>query len=270
MTPVFYDTHAHLTFPDFAEEIPALLERAAAAGIRRVVTIGTDLDSSRRAIALAEAHPEIFAVAGWHPADALAAPDDIRPALLELARHPKVVAVGETGLDYYRLPSANGGTADDDARFKAKQAQLFTQQLEAAAACGLNVVVHQRGDCLDETLRLLGPFADRVRGVFHCYVGTPADLARIEAVGSLASFTGIVTFKNGDTVRASAAAATELMLETDCPYLAPVPHRGKRCEPAHVRHIAETVAAARGISTEELSRLTCDTAHGFFPKLGAP
>lgn len=267
MTPVFYDTHAHLTFPEFAEEIPALLERAAAAGIRRIITIGTDLESSRRAIALAEAHAEIFAVAGWHPADALAAPEDIRPELIQLASHPKVAALGETGLDYYRLPSTNGGTADDDANLKAKQAQLFTQHLEAAAACGLNVVIHQRGDCLDETLRLFAPFAGRVRGVFHCFVGTPAELARIEAIGSLASFTGIVTFKNGNTVRASAKTARELMLETDCPYLAPVPHRGKRCEPAYVRQIAGTVATVRGVTLDELSRETCAAAHHFFPKL---
>lgn len=269
MAEVFYDTHGHLDYPEFTADFEGVLQRARAAGITKLISIGTDLDSSARAIALAEKHADVFAVAGWHPGNALEAPEDIRAALREFAKHPKVVALGETGLDYYRLPSANGGTADDDARYRDKQASLFQQQLEVAAETGLNVVIHQRGDCLDDTLRILAPFTGRLRGVFHCFVGSPTELARIEGAGHLVSFTGIVTFKNGDTVRASAAAAKELMLETDCPYLAPVPYRGKRCEPAHVKEIATAVAEARKCSLEELSRLTCETAHRFFPKLRA-
>lgn len=270
MTPVFYDTHAHLDFPDFAADLPQLVERAAAAGITKIISIGTDLESSRRAIALAEKFPAIYAAAGWHPNDALRAPEDFRDELRELARHPKVVAIGETGLDYYRLPTApggGGGTAADDARVKTKQAAAFRQQLEVAAELGLNCVIHQRGDCLADTLEILRPFAGRVRFVFHCFVGTPDEAARIREVGGLVSFTGITTFKNGGTVRASAAAAPELMLETDAPFLAPVPYRGKRCEPAYVKEIAAAVAQARGCSLGELSALTCETAHRLFPKL---
>jgi TatD DNase family protein len=234
-----------------------------------MICIGTNFESSRRAIALAQAHEEIFAVVGWHPSDALAAPDDVKPALRELAKQAKVVAIGETGLDYYRLPSASGGSAVDDEHHKRRQAQLFQQQLEVAAELGLNCVIHQRGETLEDTLALMHPFAGKVRGVFHCFSGTVEALQRIRHIGSIISFTGIVTFKNGENVReaAKAAAGGEFMLETDCPFLAPVPHRGKRCEPAHVKQIAETVAQVRECSLEELSRLTCETAHAFFPKL---
>ena len=267
--PVFYDTHGHLDYPDFAADFPAVLERARTAGITRLISIGTDLESSRRAIQLAEAHECIFAVAGWHPNDAMNAPDDIRPALRELAKHPKVVALGETGLDYYRLPSTKGGTAAEDEPIKRKQAAIFQQHLEVAAETGLNCVIHQRGDCFADTLALLEPFASRVRGQFHCFAGTVAEMRRVLALNSLVSFTGIATFKNGQNVRDVIAATPlgQFMLETDCPFLAPVPHRGKRCEPAFVKEIADTVAQVKGCPLEELSQATCAAAQDFFPKL---
>ena len=269
MTPTFYDTHAHLDYPDYAEDFAPMLERAAAAGITRLITIGTDLESSARAVKLAETHAPIFAAIGWHPGNVLEAPVDIRAPLRELARHPKVVAIGETGLDYYRLPSASGGTAAEDENYKAKQAALFQQQLEVAAECGLNVVVHTRGECFEQTLAQMAPFAGRVRGVFHCFVGDTAQMRRVLEIGSLVSFTGICSFKNGQTVRDTIAATPldQLMLETDCPYLAPVPYRGKRCEPAYVKEISETVAQVKGCTLAELSAATCATAQKFFQKL---
>jgi TatD DNase family protein len=266
---VFYDTHAHLDYPDFQSDFSEVLSRARAADIVKMICIGTNFESSRRAIALAEAHEEIFAVVGWHPSDALTAPDDVRVTLRELAAHPKVVAVGETGLDYYRMPSAKGGTASDDAFYKQKQAKLFRQQLEVATELGLNCVIHQRGETLDDTLTIMQPFVGRTRGVFHCFSGSVDALQRIRAVRSMVSFTGIVTFKNGQNVRDAATATplSEFMLETDCPFLAPMPYRGKRCEPAYVKEIAETVAQVKGCSLEELSRATCEAAHRFFPKM---
>jgi TatD DNase family protein len=267
--PNFYDTHAHLDFPDFAADFAQILERAQAAGITRLISIGTDLESSRRAIALAEAHDCIYAVTGWHPNDAMDAPDDIRPALREFAKHPKVVALGETGLDYYRLPSTKGGTAAEDEPFKRKQAAIFLQHLEVAAETKLNCVIHQRGDCFSDTLAILQPFANRVSGQFHCFAGTVTEMQCVLAMNSIVSFTGIATFKNGQNVRDVIAAAPlgKFMLETDCPFLAPVPYRGKRCEPAYVKEISETVAQVKGCSLEELSQATCATAHEFFPKL---
>jgi TatD DNase family protein len=264
--PVFYDTHAHLGRPEFAADLPQVLARAADAGITKIVTIATDLESSNRAIQLAEQFPNVFAAVGWHPSHALEAPDDFRTGLRELARHPKVVALGETGLDYYRLPSRQaGGTADDDARYKAKQTDLFRQHLEVAAELGLGCVIHQR-DSLEDTIAQVQPFAGRVRGVFHCFSDDAAAMRRILALGSLVSFTGILTFKNSQGIR-DALAATPLdqfMLETDCPFLAPMPYRGKRCEPAYVKETAAVAAQVKGCSLEELSAATCAAAEKFF------
>jgi TatD DNase family protein len=266
---IFYDTHAHLDYPDYAGDLPEVVARAGAAGISRVITIGTDLESSRRAITLSERFPDVFAAIGWHPTNVLEAPADLRPALRELAGHPRVVAIGETGLDYYRLPSANpGGANADDAAYKQKQADLFQQQLEVAAEFGLNCIIHQRA-ALEDTLKQMQAFEGRVRGVFHCFVDDADAMRRIVGMGSLVSFTGIVTFKNGQGVRDTVAATPldRFMLETDCPYLAPVPYRGKRCEPAYVREISEVVAAAKRCSLDELSAATCGTARKFFSKL---
>jgi len=266
-TPVFYDTHAHLGFPDFAADLPAVIERAQEAGIAKIISIGTDLASSARAIQIAEAHPHVYAVVGWHPTHVLDAPEDVRPAFRELARHPKVVAVGETGLDYHRR-SAEAEADTYFERYKMRQAQLFRQQLEVAVELGLNCIIHQR-DSFEDTLAQLTPFASKTRGVFHCFSESVESMQRVFALGSLVSFTGIVTFKNGENVRQALAAAApgQFMFETDCPFLAPVPYRGKRCEPAYVREIAELAAGVRKCSLEELSAATCETAHQFFPKL---
>jgi len=266
--PVFYDTHAHLDYPDYEKDFSEVIARAQAAGIVKIISIGTSLDSSRRAVALAERFPCLYAAAGWHPSDALKAPADLRPALRELARHPKVVAIGEIGLDYFRLPSASGGSAADDGHYKNRQAEIFQQQLEVAAEFHLNCIIHQRASFAD-TLAQLKPFADRVRGVFHCFGESVERLQQILAIGSLVSYTGIVTFKNGQNIR-DAVAATPLgkfMLETDCPYLAPVPYRGQRGEPAFVKEISATVAQVKMCSLNELSAATCRTAAEFFPKL---
>jgi len=261
---IFFDTHAHLDYPDYAPDLADVIARAQAAGISKIISIGTSLESSRRALGLAEKFPNVFAAIGWHPTEAEKAPDDLRPALRELARHPKVVAIGETGLDYHRLP----GSDDANARYKQRQADVFRQQLEIAIEFGLNCVIHQR-DAFDDTLAQLTPFSGRTRGVFHCFGENAGRMERILAIGSLVSFTGIVTFKNGQNVRDTVAATPidQFMLETDCPYLAPVPYRGKRCEPAYVKEISETVAQVRKCSLEELSAATCKTAAEFFRKL---
>jgi TatD DNase family protein len=268
--PVFIDTHAHLHLPDFSRDLPDVLQRARDAGVTRIITIGTDLETSRCSIELAAAHPGVFAAVGWHPSEAHLAPDDLRPALREMAAHPRVVALGETGLDYYWLPSRGNkqaGSADDDAH-KKRQAELFTQHLEIAAETGLGVVVHQR-DAFEDAMTLLRPWADRVRIVFHCFGSDPDRMREMMTLNARISFTGIVTFKSGDVVRQSVAAVPEdrFMLETDCPYMAPVPHRGQRSEPAHVRDIAGLVAQVRSCPVDEISRMTCATAEVFFPRI---
>ncbi len=270
MAPIFYDTHAHLDFPDFESDIAELLQRAKAANVSRIIGIGTDLESSRRAIRLAEAHEALFAVVGWHPNHASEAPDDIRDELAKLAAHPKVVAIGETGIDRYRLPApAPGQPSDLHEMILRKQTRLFHQQLEVACAAGLNCVIHQRA-AFEETLAVLTPYLDRTKGVFHCFVDGAVAARRVLSLGCLVSFTGILTFKSAVDVRASLEMASPgtFMLETDCPFLAPVPYRGKRCEPSYVLHTADAAAQVKHTDLQALSAMTCGAAHSFFPKLG--
>lgn len=279
------ETHAHLDYPDFAQDFEEVLRRATEAGVTRIITIGTSIESSRRAIELAEKHENVFAVIGVHPTAVVGSGDDVMGPLRELARSSRVVAIGETGLDYHRLPSkepANEkstrvtralqsetdeeiGTGIEDGAYKEKQASLFEQQLDLAVELGLNVVVHQR-DAWDDTLDLMQPYTGKLRGVFHCFGGTFDQAQEILEQGHLVSFTGIVTFKNGADVRDVAARVPmdKFMVETDCPYLAPVPYRGKRSEPAYTRLVAEEIARARNVNIEEIARATTATAEGFF------
>ncbi len=265
----FYDTHCHLDFPEFASEVDAIVERAQAAGITKLISIGTSLASSARAIAIAERFPNVYAVVGWHPGDAHHAPDDIRAELRSMAMHPKVVALGEAGLDYYRLPGkTDPSKAHEDTVIKAKQAEIFRQHLEVAVEVGLNLVIHTR-ESMDDTIAQISSYAGKVRGVFHCFVDGPATMQRVLDMNSIVSFTGILTFKNAEVVRTTLSAVPmgKFMLETDAPFLAPVPYRGKRCEPAYVRDTALKAAEIKGVSIEDLSAATCRTAHEFFPKL---
>jgi TatD DNase family protein len=260
---IFYDTHAHLGFPDFQADLSEIVRRAQDNGIAKIITIGTDFAASARAIEIADKFPDVYAAVGWHPTHVLEAPEDLRPKLREMARHPKVVAIGETGLDYHR--KAND---PDFESYKLRQAEIFRQQLDVAVELGLNCIIHQR-DSFEDTLAALTPYAGKTKGVFHCFSESVDSMRRVFQIGGLVSFTGIVTFKNGANAREALAAADEgrFMLETDCPFLAPMPYRGKRCEPAYVKEIAELAASVRKCSLEELSAATCQTAHDFFPKL---
>lgn len=263
-----YDTHAHLTWKDFEGEVDALIAHARAAGISKIVTIGTTLESSRRAIEIAATHENIFAAVGWHPGDAEEVTPNFATELRELAQHPKVVAIGETGLDYFRLPSKSGGSADEDAAIKKRQRDIFEEQLNIAAELNLNCVIHTRESFAD-TIEIVRRYAGRVRTVFHCFVEDAAAMRAVLETGGLVSFTGICTFKNAQVIRDTIAATPldKLMLETDSPFLAPVPYRGKRCEPAYVKEISEAVAQIKKCSLSELSQTTCATARKFFQKM---
>ena len=279
------ETHAHLDYPDFAPDFDDVLHRATEAGVTRIITIGTSIESSRRAIELAEKYPNVFAVIGVHPTYVNETGDDVMTPLRELAKNPRVVAIGETGLDYHRLPSVEAAkqknvqvfsalqsTTEDqveanieDGAYKSKQAELFEEQLDLAVEAGLNVVIHQR-DAWDDTLEIMKPYTDKLSGVFHCFGGTVDQANKVIGLGHLVSFTGIVTFKNGKQVRDVAAQVPlrKFMVETDCPYLAPVPFRGKRCEPAYTRLVAEEIARARNLPLEEIASVTTATAEQFF------
>jgi TatD DNase family protein len=276
------DTHAHLDYPDFAHDLDAVLARAAEAGIHRILTIGTGIASSRRAVALAEKYSQIFAVVGVHPTNVAEESDSWPDTLRELAAHPKVAAIGETGLDYHNLPSEQLASSPGvsalqaemavdteamivDGSYQSAQAEAFAIQLDLACELGLNVVIHQR-DAWQDTVDILKPYTGRVRGVFHCFGNMLDQAQEILAMGHLVSFTGIITFKNAPIVREVAAAIPldAFMVETDCPYLAPIPHRGKRAEPAHTRLVAEKIAEVRGCSLEDIAAATEKTAAKFF------
>src|ERR1700676_5014972 len=279
-------TPAHLDYPDFAPDFDDVLRRATEAGVTRIIAIGTSVESSRRAVDLAEKYPNIFAVIGVHPTYVEETGEDVITPLRELARNRRVVAIGETGLDYHRLPSVElakerktqvfakalqTSTEDQieagihDGAYKSKQASLFEQQLELAAELGLNVVIHQR-DAWQDTLDLMKPYTGKLRGVFHCFGGSLEQANEVIDLNHLVSFTGIVTFKNGVAVRdvATQLPLFKFMVETDCPYLAPVPFRGKRCKPPYTRLVAEAIGGARGISLDEVAEATTETAEKFF------
>ena len=283
---VLTDTHAHLDFPEFDRQIDAVIARAREAGVHRIITIGIGRESCRKSIALAEKYDYVFAVVGLHPCNVLdPGAMEFLEELPALARHPKVVAIGETGMDYHHLPSRElagrkeesvftalqAGTAEGmqaeiaDGAMKAAQAEAFKAQLDLAVELGRNVVIHQRA-AWDDTLDILRPYTGKLRGVFHCFGGTPEAAAELVTMGHLVSVTGIVTFKNAALVQETvqAVAPDGYMVETDCPYLAPVPFRGKTCEPAHVRLIAEKIAALRGVTLDQVAADTERTAEAFF------
>ena len=277
------DTHTHLDFPDFNADRDAVIRRAVEAGVTRMIAIGTNLDTSRAALALADRHPEVYATIGIHPNEVMDVPDDAVAQLEKLATHPKVAAIGECGFDYHSLPSSKeaaftnvtaaiGTTAPGtesaalaDADLKNRQSIFFQEQLDLAAKLGLNVVIHQR-DSWKDTLHTLKPYTGRLKGVFHCFSGDTEQACHIIELGHSLSFTGIVTFKNAKTVQdvAKRVPLGSFFVETDCPYLAPDPDRGQRCEPAHTRRVAEKIASLRGLSLEETARATTQAAEKFF------
>jgi len=278
------DTHAHLDFPDFSDDLDSVLARAEAAGVTRIVTIGTSIEGSRRAVALAEKYPQVFAVVGVHPNSAIEAGENIMDELRALAQSPRVVALGETGLDYHRLPSRHLlGSKDGmlsemplndpreptaairDGAVKTAQAAVFEQQLDLAVELGLNVVIHER-DAWEDTLTMLHPYTGKLRAVFHCFGKSPAHAQELLDLGHMVSFTGIVTFKNAADAQQTARQIPPetFMFETDCPFLAPVPFRGKRGEPAYTRQIAEHVARLRGEPLEAVAARASANAAAFF------
>jgi len=280
---VLIDTHSHLDFPDFDADRPEIIQRALDAGVTRLISIGTTLESSRAALALADAYPQVYATVGIHPSEAKKESNSAIEELAQLARNPKVVAIGECGLDYHRLPSQSStpfassasvaGTIHlggeelllADADEKNCQAIFFQQQLDLAAQLRLNVVIHQR-DSWEDTITTLKPYTGRLQAVFHCFSGSLSQAQQLIDMGHSVSFTGIVTFKNAKELHSCVQKipAGSFFLETDCPYLSPEPHRGKRCEPAYARLVAEKVAFLRGQSLKEIARETSLAAEKFF------
>jgi len=250
------DSHAHLDFPQFDADRDVVIERAREAGVIAIVNVGTSLASSRAAVALAERHDFIYATVGVHPHDAKMVTPEVLAELRVLARHPRVVAIGEIGLDYYR-----------DLSPRPVQRKVFADQLALAAELELPAVVHSR-EAHDDVMAILREWVDSLpggemeggNGVLHSYSAGPGRLDEMLELGFSIGISGPVTFPKANALRAVAAAAPleRLLVETDCPYLTPAPHRGRRNEPAYVRYVVEAVARARGTSVETVARATGD------------
>jgi TatD DNase family protein len=258
---VLVDSHCHLDFPDFAEDMDGVVARARAAGVAKMVTISTRVRQFDRIRAIAEAHDAIWCSVGTHCHNAAEEADVTLDDLLRLAAHPKCVAIGEAGLDYHY-----------DLAPRDLQETGFRMHIAAARETGLPLVIHSR-EADDDMARILEEETEA--GAFphllHCF-SSGAELARRSlALGGYVSFSGILTFKKADEVRAVAAEVPldRLLVETDAPYLAPLPHRGKRCEPAFVARTAEVLAAVRGVSVEAIAAATTANFHRLFARVPA-
>lgn len=261
------DSHCHLASHRFAaEEIGELVAEAAAAGVSRMVSLATNLEDLQANLDLAAAHPAVHVAAGIHPCDVHQAPADAIECLEPLCKDPRVVAIGESGLDYFH-PAPDGW---DQETFRQRQVESLEAHFELAARHSLNIVLHTRdrsGDAsFRDALAVYARFADKVRAVFHCFPYPWPAARRVLDLGGLVSFTGIVTFPNAADALdcARRCPAGSFMVETDAPYLAPVPMRGKRNQPGFVRHIADHLAETRNEPPGELAAHTSATADSFF------
>ena len=256
------DSHCHLDFPDFADDLDAIVLRARAAGIARLVTISTRVARQPQVLAVAERFADVYASVGTHPHYAHEESDVTAADLAARTRHPKVVAIGEAGLDYHYERSP-----------RPAQERGFRTHIAAARETGLPLVIHSR-DADADTARILeqetgqGAFP----AVLHCFTGGPDLANRALALGLFISFTGILTFKNSSALRAIAAElpADRILVETDAPYLAPGRFRGKRNEPAYVVETAKVLAEARGVSFDEIARTTTENFFRLFGKVPRP
>ena len=250
------DSHAHLTFPQLREDIDSVLQRSIEAGVDAWITVGTDTENNLKAIDLANRYDNLYATVGFHPHYAKDVTQADLDLLHEQARHNKVVAIGEIGLDYFYNFSSH-----------ADQRRIFQDQLVIASAINKPVVIHSR-DAMDDTFSLLDEFRDKLAGVvIHCLGGDDPQLIQPLDRGFHISFTGVVTFKNADKARQAAAVVPldRLMVETDCPYMSPAPMRSQKTnEPSLMIHTAAKLAQIKGVSLEEFAMATEKTTRDFF------
>ncbi len=257
MARAFFDTHAHIDGPEFDDDRDAVIARAREAGLTHMVLIGASdgFDSNPRAVALAEQHDDMFATVGLHPHDAKLVDDDTLARIRALAASDKVVAIGETGLDYHYDQSP-----------RDVQRDAFRAFVRMSHALDKPCVVHTR-EAEDDTIEILrSEDAAKCGGVIHCFTGTQKLADAAIDLGWYISFSGVLTFRNADPLRAIAKELPRdrVLVETDCPYLTPVPHRGKRNEPAFVVHTAQVIADLWETSLEEVRRITGENALAFF------
>ena len=251
------DTHCHLTMPDFEPDRRNVIQRATDAGISHLITIGTDIEDSRQAIAIADANDFIYAAVGIHPHDVkdITDIDNISDTIKKLASNKKVVALGETGLDYHYMHSP-----------AEIQQEHFRLEISLAKSLGLPVIVHSR-EAKEDTLRILKEEQiELTGGVLHCFSGDMEMAEKAMEMGLYISFSGVITFKKATNVLdiVKLIPLNRILIETDAPFLSPVPNRGRRNEPAYVKLVAEKIAEVKGISLEELGSAVMSNASGLF------
>lgn len=243
------DSHAHIQGKEYAGEVDAVVARARAAGVETIIAVGGagDMSSNNEAVALAAQFANIYATVGMHPHDAKDVGDDELRALRELTSQPKVIAVGETGLDFYYNHSPHD-----------VQRRVFAQFIDMARETELPIVVHERDAAREVAELLRSEGSGKLRGVIHCFTGDYEAARTYLDLGFYLSFTGIITFKNAEPLRevVRQVPLERIFVETDSPFLTPVPHRGKRNEPAYVRFVAETIAKVKGVELAEVARQT--------------
>ena len=251
----YIDTHVHLNADQYEEDLQEVIERARAANLEKMIVIGFDRKTIERAMQLVEQYEFIYAVIGWHPVDAIDCTEDDLLWIEELAKHPKVVGIGETGLDYYWDKSP-----------KDVQQYWFRKQIHLAQKLNLPIIIHNRDATADVVRILKEENAASVGGIMHCFGGSVETAQECIKMNFMISLGGPVTFKNARQPKevATAIPLEHLLIETDAPYLAPHPYRGKRNEPAYVTLVAEEIARLKEISVDEVAQKTTENAKRFF------
>jgi TatD DNase family protein len=252
---MFIDSHAHLFFPNFKDDLDEVINRAKENGVDYIIVPGTDLATSKEAVELAEKYDCIYAAVGVHPHDTKEWDDDFIPKIKALAAHEKVVAIGEIGLDYYY-----------DFSPREKQIPAFEAQLNLALELNKPVIIHNR-EANDDIMDFARKYSDKgLKAQFHCFAGNEKDAQELIEMGYTISFTGNITFKKAETLRKIVYSVhpENILLETDSPFLTPVPHRGKRNEPAYVKYVAEKIAEIHHLRVKDIARATSYRAYKLF------
>jgi len=252
---MLFDTHVHLNDQQYKEDLPEVITRAQEAGVSMMVVVGFDRPTIKRAMELAEQYDFIYACVGWHPVDAIDMTEEDLLWIEDLAAHPKVVALGEMGLDYHWDKSP-----------KEIQQEVFRKQIQLAKKVKLPIVIHNREATADVVEILKEEGAEEVGGIMHCFSGSPEVAKECIKMNFYISLGGPITFKNAKKPKEVAAEVPldRLLIETDCPYLAPHPYRGKRNEPRFVRLVAEQIAEIKGLTFEEIANATTQNARKIF------
>lgn len=252
---MLFDTHAHLNAVQYEEDLLEVIDRAKAEGVSNIVVVGFDKPTIKRAMELTEQYDFIYAAVGWHPVDAIDMTEEDLVQIEKLAHHPKVVAIGEMGLDYYWDKSP-----------KEIQKEVFRKQIQLAKKVNLPIIIHNREATADIVEILREENAQEVGGIMHCFSGSYEVAMQCIEMNFYISFGGPVTFKNAKKPKEVAAQVPldRLLIETDCPYLTPHPFRGKRNEPSYVKYVAEKIAELRGMTFDEIASITSKNAKKIF------